>query len=459
VITKEEIINKPSEWILTRRGHFIRIKDSQKVVDPNLARIRQHLQVPYQGKTRFQGKSPEQIAKERYDKVLEEVNFDYQKFHDWLYDIKNQAKVEIVKLTGLEYEEAVKKIFEHIENSKRKWRWRREKEIFLVNEETGQVIYSDFPSHNLFFWDLMFREGREEVLIPLSKEIESKEKHTATLIFLHGTGGAGSLNHMTNQFPSLKVIHPYSPILKYDMWHGSNPAPGGQQEQGWINVTGDVHELMESDVCPGNPPRTNYEEVTKSVHLDYPQLRRATSYIDEIIEQEIARGIPAEKIAIAGYSQGALLTLAVALTTKYKLGGFISLSGILPCHDKLLVTTKNLNKTTPILIINNSGDKWVPFWAGRKSYQILQDWGYNLEFKTYPNLGHTWKDEKLVEFLKKNILVRENPSQKDSSNLDKWNNIKKTLIVMSWVVGGVILLAFIWLLNRRKSKKFVVKNT
>src|SRR5438874_9614013 len=113
---------------------------------------------------------------------------------------------------------------------------------------------------------------------------------------------------------------------------------------------------MEQDVHPNNPKRVNYEEVDQSIHLDYPQLMRAVSYINEIIEQEITRGIPPEKIFISGYSQGGLITLAVALTSQHKLGGFISLCGLLPRQDKLLAITQNKNKKTPILIINNSQD-------------------------------------------------------------------------------------------------------
>ncbi|CAJ0641522.1 16357_t:CDS:2 [Entrophospora sp. SA101] len=153
-----------------------------------------------------------------------------------------------------------------------------------------------------------------------------KEKHTSTLIFLHGTYGAGSLDQMAEKFPGLKVIHPYSPTLQYNMWHGSKPAPGGQYQ---------------------------------SIHLDYPQLMRSVAYVNEIVEQEITRGIPPEKIFISGYSQGGLLTLAVALTSEHKLGGFISLCGLLPRRDKLLAT-----------------------------YEILKNRGYNVEFKNHPGLGH-----------------------------------------------------------------------
>jgi len=117
---------------------------------------------------------------------------------------------------------------------------------------------------------------------------------------------------------------------------------------------------MEQDVCPNNP-QINYDRADQSIHLDYSQLMRAVAYVNEIIEREIASGIPPEKIFVSGYSQGGLLTLAVALTSQHKLGGFISLCGLLPRRDKLLAITQEKNKKTPVLIINNSQDPWIPF--------------------------------------------------------------------------------------------------
>jgi len=51
-------------------------------VERKLEVIREHLKKPYKGAVRFLGKTPEQVSKERYDKVLEEVNFDYEKLHN-----------------------------------------------------------------------------------------------------------------------------------------------------------------------------------------------------------------------------------------------------------------------------------------------------------------------------------------------------------------------------------------
>jgi hypothetical protein len=96
----------------------VRIKDSEISVEENLEKIREHLKRPYKGVVRFQSKTSEQASKERYDKALEEVNFDYNKLHDWIYNEKNKDKVEIIKKSELSYhdklevEEAMAKFVE-----------------------------------------------------------------------------------------------------------------------------------------------------------------------------------------------------------------------------------------------------------------------------------------------------------------------------------------------------------
>jgi len=473
---KQRIIDNLSEWIITRHGDFIHIKDSEIQIDKKLEKIRKRLKEPFQGKVRFTGKTPEQISKERYDKVWEEVNFDPEKLHEWLYDEKNKDKVEIVKLEGSDFSEAVEAIFNQVKSSRQKWRERREKKInwdlqnwcSLVNEETGQIIWpsvqvdKEYSKLDEVNRKLMFNKGfptkRKAILIDWfdnergNTNETGDNKYNSVIIFLHGTyGSRGVFEEIEQKFPSTKIIYPNSPTLQYDMWHGSRPAPGSQCE-GWINITGDAHELMDKDVCPNNPPpKKNFEEADQIIHLDYPQLMRAVGYVNEIVEGEIAGGIPPEKIFISGYSQGGLLTLATYLTSQHKLGGFISLCRLLPCWDKLLVNPSDKNKKTPCLIVNNSGDEWVPSWTGKKSYDLLKERGYNVEFKTHPGLGHTWKNEEVEDFLTK-ILYHKNPSYNPPSS-EKTQNF-----YLWWALGGIgiaILIVGIvsYILSRGKKQK------
>jgi predicted esterase len=470
-MTTQRIIANPGEWIITKRGDFVRIKDSEIHVEKKLEAIRKHLTIPYKGVVRFQGKTPEQISKERYDKVLEEINFDYEKLHDWIYDERNKDKVEIIKLDGQDFSEAAESIFNHIKNSRQKWReildkkvdWNLQNWYTLINEETGQVIYpsayvdKEYSKLHDANRKLGHNKGiptkRTSILIDWADERGNVNKvgnnrYNSVVIFLHGTYGAiRNFREIEKNFPNTKFIYPYSPVLQYDMWHGSERAPGSQ-EKGWINITGDAHEVMDTDVCPNNPPpKKNFEEADRIIHLDYPQLMRAVSYVNEIIKEEIEAGIPPEKIIIGGYSQGALLTLAAALTSQHKLGGFVSLCGFLPRWDKLLVRPSEKNKNTPCLIVNNSGDPWVPFWTGKKTYDLLKERDWNVEFKTYPGLGHSWKNEKVKEFLGKcfNQEIKKRPDKIDS----EWSTTQK-IAVAGGIIGVVIVICLIILRKKKK---------
>ena len=241
------MIDNPNEWIITKKGDFIRLKDSLKSVDKKLEAIREHLKKPFQGKIRFTKKTPEQISKERYDKVWEEVNFDYERLHDWLYDEKNKDKVEMFKLEGRDFSEAIEAIFNYVKSSRQKWRirwgaWRNEgegREIkSLINEETGQIIYYNSSIKgkvsDLYWEEPREHSGERPTLIDFPEQKGQKYEKgkyvcSSVLIFLHGTYGAGSLDQMVEKFPGLKVIHPHSPTLQYDMWHGSRPARRAMQ--------------------------------------------------------------------------------------------------------------------------------------------------------------------------------------------------------------------------------------
>ena len=98
----------------------MRIKDSEIYVEKKLEVIRERLKNPHRGVVRFRGKTPEQVSKERYDKVLEEVDFNYDQLHKWIYDKKNQDRIEKIELEGSEFSEAVEAIFNKIRSTKQK---------------------------------------------------------------------------------------------------------------------------------------------------------------------------------------------------------------------------------------------------------------------------------------------------------------------------------------------------
>lgn len=110
-------------------------------------------------------------------------------------------------------------------------------------------------------------------------------------------------------------------------------------------------------------------------------------WIEELIKEETDKGILSQNIFIAGISQGGSLALAIAMTSQYELGGFVSLAGFVP-YPKILKANES-NKTTPIFMGHGREDKKVPYEVAQKSFQILKQNGYQVEtLKDYPELGH-----------------------------------------------------------------------
>lgn len=178
----KKIVDNPDQWIITGKGDFVRIKDDLKLADKKLEIIRQKLS----SSRRFKGKTSEQISKERYDKVLEEVDFDYNKLHDWIYNEKSKDKIEIIKKSELSYHDGnqiIEAITKYVEkNVREKWRIRLSRAHNgynyegLVNEETGQIFYYLYGPLS---W-LVQKQGWE---IPTPEVINQKESTVPHLFF------------------------------------------------------------------------------------------------------------------------------------------------------------------------------------------------------------------------------------------------------------------------------------
>ena len=67
--------------------------------------------------------------------------------------------------------------------------------------------------------------------------------------------------------------------------------------------------------------------------------------LNQLISAEVDAGIPADRIVLGGFSQGAAMSLLTGLTTERKLGGVVVLSGWLPLKDKFKSVGANTLKT------------------------------------------------------------------------------------------------------------------
>ena len=106
--------------------------------------------------------------------------------------------------------------------------------------------------------------------------------------------------------------------------------------------------------------------------------------LEQYIEAEIERGIPASKIIIAGFSQGGAITLHCGLLYPQQLAGMLVLSSYLPFAEILDDELSSTNQGTPILMAHGEFDPLIPIDFARQSAETLQQQGYALDWHSYP---------------------------------------------------------------------------
>jgi predicted esterase len=108
------------------------------------------------------------------------------------------------------------------------------------------------------------------------------------------------------------------------------------------------------------------------------------------VEEQIAMGIPEDRIIIGGFSQGGAVALHTALTLGRKVGGILGMSTFLPRHMSIGKEMKEFNKTTPLLLCHGTSDIVLAYEWAQLSHGFLQTLRKeNLVFKTYEGMGHT----------------------------------------------------------------------
>lgn len=117
---------------------------------------------------------------------------------------------------------------------------------------------------------------------------------------------------------------------------------------------------------------------------DEAGLRVSQAQIATLIEREVARGVPSERIVLLGFSQGCAMALMTALRHPQRLGGAIGLSGYLPLAGLTAAETSPANAALPLLMAHGSHDSVVVPERGRTSRSTLQALGHEVEWHEYP---------------------------------------------------------------------------
>ncbi|ASK33163.1 alpha/beta hydrolase [Alloalcanivorax mobilis] len=190
-------------------------------------------------------------------------------------------------------------------------------------------------------------------------EISPEQTATASVIWLHGLGANG--HDFEPVVPELalpaslpvRFVFPHAPSIPVTI-------NGGMVMPAWYDILG---------MGPGSP-------------VDEAGIRASADRVDALIDREVSRGVPPERIVVAGFSQGGAVAYETALRHPQRLAGLMALSTYFATADA--VALSDANRDLPILVAHGSRDPMVIEERGRRAVEALKEAGYQPEYHSYP---------------------------------------------------------------------------
>lgn len=132
-----------------------------------------------------------------------------------------------------------------------------------------------------------------------------------------------------------------------------------------------------------------------------PWLSSALARVEELVVALIEQGVSAERVMVAGFSQGACLTLEHAARHPRRYGGTVAFTGGLigppgTPRDYLGLFTGGSLGGTPAFLGAGDPDPHVPWARVEESADVLRRLGAEVRVERYPGLGHTIADAELA---------------------------------------------------------------
>ena len=192
-------------------------------------------------------------------------------------------------------------------------------------------------------------------------ELESAPQPTAAVIWLHGLGAdghdfAGLVPELDlSNCPPIRFVFPHAPSMPVTV-------NGGYVMPAWYDILGP--DLVSQQDAAG--------------------IQASERAIVALIAQEVARGIPAERIVLAGFSQGCAMALHTGLRLPQRLAGIMALSGYLPLADRFTAERHPANAQTPVFMAHGTQDPVVVITRGEASRDALAALGQPVEWHSYP---------------------------------------------------------------------------
>ncbi len=117
---------------------------------------------------------------------------------------------------------------------------------------------------------------------------------------------------------------------------------------------------------------------------DEAGLRASQALVEALISRETSRGVPAERIVLAGFSQGCAMALMTGLRHPQRLAALVGLSGYLPLAGTTAAERTPQNQSTPIFMAHGRHDPMIALPRAQATRDALQALGYGVQWHEYP---------------------------------------------------------------------------
>lgn len=192
-------------------------------------------------------------------------------------------------------------------------------------------------------------------------EVDTGPKPTGTVIWMHGLGADG------HDFEPIvpELIRPGERALRFVFPH----AP-----------------VRPVTLNRGYPMRAWYDIVSieRLAVQDEAGIRASHAIVEGLIRRENERGIAANRIVLAGFSQGGAMALYSGTRYPEKLAGIMGLSCYMLLESRFAAERLAANQATSIFLGHGTQDPVVSPDLGEDTRRLLEQAGYSVEWHAYP---------------------------------------------------------------------------
>ncbi|HIE40167.1 MAG TPA: carboxylesterase [Thiomicrorhabdus sp.] len=198
----------------------------------------------------------------------------------------------------------------------------------------------------------MQEEGRLENPII----IEPQGPANAAVIWLHGLGaGGGDFAGLVPQLNlpedhGIRFVFPHAPVQSVTI-------NGGMKMRSWYDI----------------------RSVDFANNVDELGIQASCEQVYGLIQAQLDQGVPANRVLLAGFSQGGLIALHAGLHFKRRLAGIMALSTYCPMIRPFTQSTD-----IPIFMAHGQLDTVIPFSVSQASCAALEQAGYTVQWHDYP---------------------------------------------------------------------------